>query len=215
MGKSGYLPENYVLYKSTTLPLNVREALLGANSPSAINVYTTLADLSGSIGVLKFLDLQDVPATSYGGLGGWLPIVNSSETGLDFVPTTTVVNVDTSLAKFTNLTDVPSSYTGQGKKIVSVKEDETGLEFGESLDFLDHYVDSLTISSETSGSLPSTSNLYNIIKLIAGRTGDLPDLFVYLGSMAGKKFWLGTMDEYNAIPVKDSNTIYHIEEEEI
>lgn len=34
-----------------------------------------------------------------------------------------------------------------------------------------------------------------------------------LGSMAYKDFWLGTQAEYDAIAVKDANTIYHIEEE--
>jgi hypothetical protein len=33
------------------------------------------------------------------------------------------------IANFLGLTDVPSTYTGQGEKVLAVKSDETGIEF--------------------------------------------------------------------------------------
>lgn len=46
-------------------------------------------------------------------------------TNVNFVPEDVVQD-------FTDLGDVPSSYTGQGGKVVQVKDDESGLEFGQA-----------------------------------------------------------------------------------
>ena len=44
------------------------------------------------------------------------------------------------------------------------------------------------------------------------RSAGLSDLDIQFGTIVLKDFWIGTQAEYDAIPAKDANTIYHIEE---
>lgn len=76
----------------------------------------------------------------------------------------------------------------------------------------DNYVNAASAAAQSSGSVPAVTNTNNVLKLLFERTGSLADLQILLGSMAAKKFWVGTEAEYNAIGTKDSDTIYHIEE---
>ena len=55
-------------------------------------------------------------------------------------------------------------------------------------------------------------NIDETAKVTMGRTGEKSDLTLQLGMMALKGFWVGTLEAYNAIEVKDENVIYHIEE---
>ena len=55
-------------------------------------------------------------------------------------------------------------------------------------------------------------NIDETAKVTMGRTGGKSDLTLQLGMMALKGFWVGTLEAYNAIEVKDENVIYHIEE---
>lgn len=73
------------------------------------------------VGTNVFTGLTDVPQT-YAGSAGKIPVVNGTETGLEFLlpaPATT----------FKVLTDVPQSYAGMSGNIVAVNGPETGLEF--------------------------------------------------------------------------------------
>ncbi|MDB4584663.1 hypothetical protein N9164_16050 [Draconibacterium sp.] len=57
-----------------------------------------------------------------------------------------------------------------------------------------------------------SANLDTKALLKLKRSAGLSDLDVQFGTMALKTFWIGTQAEYDAIPVKDADTIYHIEE---
>lgn len=76
--------------------------------------YTSLGD---------FVDLLDVPSAYAPGDAGKLVAVNGSEDGLEFIAAAAGVE------DFTDLSDVPSDYTGEAGKIVAVKGSEDGLEF--------------------------------------------------------------------------------------
>jgi len=66
-----------------------------------------------------FTSLPDSPGT-YAGAKGQIPVVNVTETGLEWLSGTT---------DFIDLLDVPVSYAGQANQFVSVRGDEKGLEF--------------------------------------------------------------------------------------
>jgi hypothetical protein len=68
----------------------------------------------------SFLGLTDT-ASSFG-TAGQAVIVNSGANGLEFGDVT---------ADFIGLTDSPASYSSQGDRVVKVKSDETGIEFGD------------------------------------------------------------------------------------
>lgn len=78
---------------------------------------------------------------------------------------------------------------------------------------VDRYVSAVAGEMISTGELPAVSNTNGILQLTLTRTGGLPPLTINLGSIAAKKFWVGTMAEYEAIEDPDENTIYHIEEE--
>lgn len=103
----------------------------------------------------SFLDLVDVPA-SYAGAADFAVVVNSAGDGLAFVSSSMFTGptgpqgpqgpagpagaqgpagpagADGADAPdtFTGLTDTPAAYTGEAGKVVKVKADESGLEFG-------------------------------------------------------------------------------------
>jgi hypothetical protein len=68
----------------------------------------------------SFLGLTDT-ASSFG-TAGQAVIVNAGANGLEFGDVT---------ADFIGLTDSPASYSSQGDRVVKVKSDETGIEFGD------------------------------------------------------------------------------------
>lgn len=69
-----------------------------------------------------FTDLTDVPS-SFAGFAGSVPVVNSTEDGLEFLDLPSIP------LKFVELTDTPSSLSGQGGKTVKVNSAGTALEF--------------------------------------------------------------------------------------
>lgn len=79
---------------------------------------------------------------------------------------------------------------------------------------VDRYLSAVSAAAQSTGTLPVVDNDNAVLRLTFTRTGSLHPLTLNLGSMAAKKFWVGTMAEYEAITSPDANTIYHIEEEE-
>lgn len=79
---------------------------------------------------------------------------------------------------------------------------------------VDRYVSAVAAEMISTGDLPDVVNANGVMQITLTRTGSLHPLTINLGSIAAKKFWVGTMAEYEAIEEPDENTIYHIEEEE-
>lgn len=69
-----------------------------------------------------FTDLTDVPS-SFAGFAGSVPVVNSTEDGLEFLDLPSIP------LKFVELTDTPGTLSGQGGKTVKVNSAGTALEF--------------------------------------------------------------------------------------
>ena len=81
---------------------------------------------------------------------------------------------------FTDLTDVPSSYTGQGTKVVTVKADETGLEFAAAGGIADGDKGDITVSS--SGTVWTVDNGLAATKIADGTVSNVE--FQYINSLS-------------------------------
>lgn len=110
-------------------------------------------------------------------------------------------------SSFLDLSDTPDSYTGNSGKFVIVSSGEDSLTF----------IDGLTVlrtEAVTSGEIVTVDNTNNVIKLTgaaSGATGDSSDITVYLGSMAGYKYWEGSQAEYEGL-TPSADTLYFITE---
>lgn len=133
------------------------EIVITTSDPSTVTI--TLSDLvknkiSNALVVgdgisLLNNDVGYITGVSWGGITGTLSDQTDLQTALNGkfnVPTGTTsqyIRGDGSLSNFptiptafTGLTDTPSVYTGAGKKVVRVKEDETGLDFFTELEII-------------------------------------------------------------------------------
>lgn len=76
----------------------------------------------------------------------------------------------------------------------------------------DRYVTAITAAAQAAGTLPTITNENGIYRVTLTRSTGLPALTLDLGSSAAKKFWVGSLEDYEALVTLDENTVYHIEE---
>jgi hypothetical protein len=107
----------YIALQNHTSNAPVDQPGSGANWSAYWAVYGNYSSLG------DFVDLLDVPSAYAPGDAGKLVAVNATEDGLEFI------TPSAGAEDFTDLGDVPSSYSGAGGNLVAVNAGETGLEF--------------------------------------------------------------------------------------
>jgi len=110
-------------------------------------------------------------------------------------------------SSFLDLSDTPDSYSGNIGKFVIVASGGDSLMFGDGMAVL-------RTEAVTSGEIVTVDNTNNVIKLTgaaSGATGDTSGVTVYLGSIAGYKYWEGSQAEYEGL-TPSADTLYFITE---
>ena len=115
---------DYIKNKPTpySLPVATPTVLGGVKLGSGINITP-----EGVISVATtFLALTDVVDETYVGKAWNVPKVSDEETDMELVETE---ELETEVARFPLLSDVPQSYVGFGGMLMMVKTDESGIQF--------------------------------------------------------------------------------------
>lgn len=104
---------------------NDMDGLQGGDAENSEYYHLTAAEKANVENLATFatsyLSLTDTSDTAYTGKDLNVPVVNEATDELDLT--------ETEIATFLVLSDTPSAYTGAANKLVSVKADESGLEF--------------------------------------------------------------------------------------
>lgn len=161
----------------------------------------------GGGGVSTFKELTDTP-NSYLGQSQKKLVVNSTETGIEFIEDTPVPT------SFTSLTDTPNSYTGQLNKILKPNSTLDGLDFYSPRETKKIFttftnIDSvdLSVGSISGSNFGSDMNLFaNSGDLIKGVTSGA--LAVYISSPSSNTILVSKNSELSSFVVGEKIEVY-------
>jgi hypothetical protein len=143
----------YIALQNHTSNAPVDQPGSGANWSAYWAVYGNYSSLG------DFVDLLDVPSAYAPGDAGKLVAVNATEDGLEFI------TPSAGAEDFTDLGDVPSSYSGAALQAVRVNAGETGLEFYTPSSGVEDFTDLSDVPSSYTGEGG------NLVAVNAGETG--------------------------------------------